>query len=307
MSKVIEVKNIPLHKFEEPREFSREDLLNTPFEIARIDHLSEMGKPAVPHRHTYYEIFWILGGVGTHYVDFDGYPFLPDTFFFITPGQIHYPEIIKPLNGYVLVFTDDFLSMSRLEHEFLRGFDFFHRIDHTPTLRLNKIQAQPFTALCEQMHAEYTGNAFGRLVILQSLLQNFLVLIQRAYNTAPAKVDLRAGEKLVQDFIRLIDQHFVDKQNVQDYAALLGVTAGYLTDATRETLGIPASRLIRQRLIIEAKRLLVHSDRTVTEIGYRLNFADPSYFARFFKRESGLSPTQFKTHYREKYLFPRIS
>lgn len=52
--------HIPLHKFEDPREFSREDRLNTPFEIAQIDHLSEMDKPAVPHRHTYYEIFWML-------------------------------------------------------------------------------------------------------------------------------------------------------------------------------------------------------------------------------------------------------
>lgn len=299
------MKNIPLHKFEEPREFSREDQLNTPFEIARIDNLSEMGKPAVPHRHTYYEIFWILGGAGTHYVDFDGYPFLSDTFFFITPGQIHYPEIVKPLNGYVLVFTDEFLSMSRLEHDFLRGFDFFHRIDHAPTLRLTKEQARPFTALCAQMHAEYASDAFGRLVVLQSLLQNFLVLIQRAYNATPMKVDLRAGEKLVQDFIRLIDQHFVEKQEVQDYAALIGVTAGHLTDATRETLGIPASQLIHQRLIVEAKRLFAHSNRTVAEIGYHLKFADPSYFARFFKRESGLSPTQFKAYYQEKYLLHR--
>ncbi|MCI0554784.1 MAG: AraC family ligand binding domain-containing protein [Anaerolineae bacterium] len=83
------MKNIPLHKFEGPREFSRSDSLSTFFEIARVDNLSEMDKPAVPHRHTYYEIFWILGGSGAHYVDFDEYRFAPNTFFFITPGQIH--------------------------------------------------------------------------------------------------------------------------------------------------------------------------------------------------------------------------
>lgn len=297
--------HIPLHKFEDPREFSRPDSLGTPFEIARIDHLAEMDTSPVPHRHTYYEIFWILGGSGAHYVDFDEYRFAPNTFFFITPGQIHYPEIKKPLSGYILVFTDDFLSMSRLEHDFLRGFDFFHRIDHAPTLCLAPEQALPFTALCEQMQAEFEGDAFGRLVVLQSLLQNFLVLLQRAYNTAPAKGELRAGEKLVQDFIRLIDQYFAEKQAVQEYASLLGVTAGHLTDATRASLGVPASQLIHQRLIVEAKRLFVHSNQTVAEIGYQLKFADPSYFARFFKRESGFSPTQFKAHYREKYLLPR--
>ncbi|MCI0554783.1 MAG: AraC family transcriptional regulator [Anaerolineae bacterium] len=205
----------------------------------------------------------------------------------------------------MLVFTDDFLSMSRLEHDFLRGFDFFHRIDHAPALHLTNKQVQPFTALCEQMQAEYSSDSFGRLVVLQSLLQNFLVLIQRAYTAAPTRVELRAGEQLTQDFIRLIDQHFVEKHSVRDYATLLGVTAGHLTDATRETLGVPASQLIHQRLIVEAKRLFVHSNQTVTEISYQLKFADPSYFARFFKRESGFSPIQFKDHYREKYLLHR--
>ncbi|MBI3241257.1 MAG: helix-turn-helix domain-containing protein [Chloroflexi bacterium] len=296
---------IPIHEFEQPREFSRPDSLSVPFEIARIDDLSEMGKPSGPHRHTYYEIFWFLDGGGMHYVDFEGYPFLPNTFFFITPGQIHYPEITKAPTGYVILFTEDFLSMSRLEHDFLRGFDFFHRIDHVPTLHLNDEAAQPFNTMCAQMHKEYNGDAFGRLVVLQSLLQNFLVQIQRHYAASAKPVEPRTGDMLVQQFIRLIDLHFVEKQEVQDYAALLGVTAGHLTDMTREVLGISASQLIHQRLIVEAKRLFVHSGQTVAQISNQLKFADPSYFARFFKRESGYSPTQFKEHYREKYLLHR--
>jgi AraC-like DNA-binding protein/quercetin dioxygenase-like cupin family protein len=297
--------NIPLHEFDQPREFSRPDSLNTPFEIARIDHVSETGTPSGPHRHTYYEIFWFLDGGGTHYVDFEGYPLLPNTFFFITPGQIHYPEITQAPSGYVLLFTDDFLSLNRLEHDFLRGFDFFHRIDHTPTLQLTDAQAQPFNLMCEQIHREYIGDAFGRLVVLQSLLQTFLVQIQRQYGAGATPLEARTDDTLVQQFIRLIDLHFVNKQEVQDYAALLGVTAGHLTDTTRELLGISASQLIHQRLIVEAKRLFVHSGQTVAQISNQLNFADPSYFARFFKREAGFSPTQFKEHYREKYLLHR--
>jgi len=299
--------NIPLHEFEQPREFSRPDSLNTPFEIARIDNVSEMGKPSGPHRHTYYEIFWIMGGGGMHYIDFEGYPFLSNTFFFITPGQIHYPEITKALNGYVILFTEDFLSLSRLESDFLRGFDFFHRIDHKPNLHLKTKAAQPFHTLCADMHQEYNGDSIGRLVVLQALLQNFLVKIQRHYHTADARLEIRASEKLIQDFIRLIDLYFIEKQAVQDYADLLGVTAGQLSDMTRKVLGLSPSQLIHQRLIVEAKRLFAHSNQTVAEISYQLKFADPSYFARFFKREVGFSPTQFKEHYREKYLLHRIA
>lgn len=297
--------NIPLHDFDQPREFSRPDSLNTPFEIARIDNVSETRTPSGLHRHTYYEIFWFLDGSGTHYIDFEGYPILPNSFFFITPGQIHYPEVTKAPRGYALLFTDDFLSLNRLEHDFLRGFDFFHRIDHVPTLHLSDEQARPFNLMCEQMHREYNGDAFGRLVVLQSLLQTFLVQIQRQYGAGPTQLEPHTDENLAQQFIRLIDLHFEDKQQVQDYAALLGVTAGHLTDSTREALGISASQLIHQRLIMEAKRLLAHSGQTIAQISNQLNFADPSYFARFFKRETGFSPSRFKAHYREKYLLHR--
>ncbi len=299
--------DFPLHEFEQPREFSRPDSRETFFEIARIDGLSENETRTVPHRHTYYEIFWIMGGSGTHYIDFESYPFQPNTLFFITPGQIHFPIIKDSLSGYVLLFTDDFLSLNRLDHNFLRGFDFFHRVDHPPLLHLPPEQSARFGNFCRDMLAEYQSENFGKLVVLQSLLQQFLIQTQRLYQVKVTPAKASAGDVLVQQFIRLIDIHYLEKQSVQEYASMLAVTAGHLSDTTREVLGISPSQLIHQRLIVEAKRLLLHSDQNVVEIGQRVGFADPSYFTRFFKRETTQSPTAFRTTFREKYQISRNS
>jgi len=183
---------------------------------------------------------------------------------------------------------------------------FFHRADNRPYLVIPPADAVSFHEICFQLLREYRDTAYGRLTILQSLLNIFLVHAQRYYSHSHlASVETSVADNLIEAYIRLIDLHFIDKQQVHDYAALLGVTPVHLTDSCRQLMGIPASQLIFQRVIVEAKRLLAYSDQTIAEIGYALNFNDPSYFARFFKRESGLTPIAFRRDIREKYQLLR--
>jgi AraC family transcriptional activator of pobA len=134
-----------------------------------------------------------------------------------------------------------------------------------------------------------------------------LIQAQRLYHVKATPAKVGAGEALVQQFIRQIDRHYLTRQSVQEYADLLAVTAGHLSDSTREVLGVPASYLIHQRLIVEAKRLLLHTEQSAGEIGQQLGFSDPSYFARFFKRETKLSPRVFRDSFRKKYQLSRAS
>jgi AraC-like DNA-binding protein len=82
---------------------------------------------------------------------------------------------------------------------------------------------------------------------------------------------------------------------------MLGVTTSHLSDSMRLETGLTAGELIRARLILEAKRLLLHSELTIAEIGYELGFGDPSYFSRFVRREIKTSPAEFRDRIREKY------
>ncbi|MBZ0278819.1 MAG: helix-turn-helix transcriptional regulator [Anaerolineae bacterium] len=286
---------LPLH------EFKKQQPVDVPFRMGQIEKMSAIARTPTPHRHTFYEIFWVTGGSGSHIIDFEPYAIQPDTLYFITPGQVHSWDVIIPTTGYALLFTEDFLPISQVEPIHLRSLDFFHHVNHRPVLHIAPEYTRPFHDICQNLLQEYMGSAYGRSSILQSQLHLLLVHAQRHYASSGTSAALSNVDRLVENYMRLIDMHFRERQQVHEYAGLLGVTPGHLTDTTRERTGMPASQFIYRRITMEAKRLLAYSEQTVAEIGFELNFDDPSYFTRFFRRECGITPTEFRRNIREKY------
>jgi AraC-like DNA-binding protein len=282
-------------------EFSSEKKRDIPFEIGRIEHFPSIARSGKPHRHTFYEVFFIHKGLGVHSIDFVDYPIHPRTLYFISPGQVHFWRIEQELFGVAILFTEDFLLGNVVEPLTARSFAFFDRVDHTPYLHISQNENLLFDELYIDMFHEYNDDAYGRLTVLQSLLRILLIRAQRLYTQGTAALPFSTTDHLVNTFIRLIDIHYQEHQQVQKYAALLGVTPGHLTEVVRERTGRSASQHIYQRVALEAKRLLAYSDKTIAEIAFMLSFSDPSYFTRFFRRESGLTPTQYRLTIREKY------
>jgi len=99
---------------------------------------------------------------------------------------------------------------------------------------------------------------------------------------------------LLQNFRRLIDQHYLSIKLPREYADLLYVTPNHLNALCQDLLGKTAGEVIRDRILLEAKRLLTNADMTVSQIAYDLNFQDNSYFNRFFKKYVGVTPDEFR-------------
>jgi AraC-like DNA-binding protein len=121
-----------------------------------------------------------------------------------------------------------------------------------------------------------------------------LIYLQRFYEDVYKPKTSPKNAQLVRRFKQAISTSFQSEHSVETYADTLGVSPGHLRDIVRATTGLTPGQMIRDRLIIEAKRLLLYSEMTVAEIGYALSFDDPSYFGRFFKRETKKSPKQFR-------------
>lgn len=288
--------NIPFYDFHYPH---REAL---PFEIIYIPGSSGIKRVdfSKPNRVNFYEIMWLTGGTGTRYIDFKAYPIQPHAVFCLTPGQVHYWNIDSSIDGYVVLFLEEFLHLSPVDEGFLRNLDFFHRIDHDPVICLKGSEAESFQATIDLLMAEYRESQFGRTMALQSLLRMILIQLQRNYPASQRPGAPPAEVTLIDQYQRLIDRHFLTQRSVQEYADLMGVTAGYLTKISKEVTGLPAGTLIRNRIIVEAKRLLAHTNRTVAEICAELQFDDSSYFGRFFKREAGDSPLAFRRNFQRR-------
>jgi len=113
--------------------------------------------------------------------------------------------------------------------------------------------------------------------------------------------NMAARSEPTRRFKLLLEKNFIEKKAVGEYAAMIGITPGHLNDTVQKDTGKTASEIIHERIILEARRLLYHSEKSVKEIAYALNYDDPSYFVKFFKTHTGSTPEHFRKTIREKY------
>jgi AraC family transcriptional regulator, transcriptional activator of pobA len=286
-------------------QFKAERIADIPFEIVPIADLPPIATSPNPHRHMFYVIFWIMDGSGIHNIDFEPWSIVPNTLYFVTPGQVNFWSIEEQISGYVILFTSDFVATHILEQITLQSFDFYHHTAKQPLVHINEENAHIFNEICEKMLSEYASIDYGRFTILQSLLAILLIHAQRHHTKTTQPIAVSAGKQLISQYLQLVDEHFYNIQNIQEYAQILGITAGHLSDIAREQLGITPIQLLNKRITLESKRYLAHSELTIAQIGQQLHFDNPSYFTRFFKRETGVTPSNFRHQFRKKVHNPR--
>jgi len=265
-----------------------------PFEMKSFDVVCSTDPFDLLHRHSFYEILYITGGKGVHTIDFESYTIKYPSMFFISPGQVHYWDIKVPIEGCVIMFNSDFLTLTSSMDDLLCDLSFFDSIEQAPHLKLNKKNNEAIAHLVEILLNEYNADRFGRGSLLRSYLHILLVNIQRIVNKTLSAKTAHHSQTIARRFKRLVVSECYQQRSVEVFAKRLGVSSGHLRDTIKATTGYTPGQIIRQTQALEAKRLLMHTNKTVTEIGYSLNFDDPSYFVRFFKRETGVKPGQFR-------------
>jgi len=153
-----------------------------------------------------------------------------------------------------------------------------------------------------QMETEFNGSDVFKEQMLASFIKIILLKCKSLLtDTAHYKLTDAASQQLMQQFNNLLEDKFITLHKVNEYAELLHVTPNHLSETIKKITGKTAGDLIHERLILEAKRLLLHSAITAKEVAYALKFNDPSYFSRFFKAQTALSPEEFRKEIRKKY------
>ncbi|MBW2000840.1 MAG: helix-turn-helix domain-containing protein [Deltaproteobacteria bacterium] len=290
-------------KRSEPRQFDfkKPAGVDFPFEINSFAKMPRVAFTKSPKRTSFYEIFYVKGGEGEIIIDFEAFRISPPSVYFSWPGQVHSWQLVKPATGYAILFTGDFRFLSDINKSLISEFGFFHSIEEAPHLPIERAQEPVIDQLVEALTREYRIKQFGQASLLRAYLHILLIHIHRFYETAHGPDVSTKTSSLVRRFKRLVSKNFLKDRSVETYASRLGITPGHLRDTVKAATGMTPGQIIRNTLALEAKRLLVHTDMTVAEICYALSFEDPSYFGRFFKRETGLSPRAFREQTREKY------
>ena len=269
---------------------------NIPFEIHTMEWIDQnrWQQNAVPHRHNYFVIVWVKKGRGIHHIDLDKFELEDNTVYCITPGQVHLLTVNGPADGYVISFTSEFMGLAEENCDLLFNNGLFNTISQSPVIKVNDEMKVEMEEMAEKMVKEYSNFFLLRSEILKGYLKIFLIYLTRQFDHTSQTETQSKNIDLVKKFLALIEEDFITKRMVTDYADKLIVTPNYLNEVVKKVTGFPASHHIQQRIVLEAKRQAAYSSLTMKEIAYQLGFDDTAHFSKFFKNVSGSSFTDFK-------------
>ncbi|HPD91589.1 MAG TPA: helix-turn-helix domain-containing protein [Pararhodobacter sp.] len=238
------------------------------------------------HRHArLHQVLLLQDGGGVLSLEGRRHALPPMTLVNVAIGVVHGFTFVPGTRGLVVTFSAEMLDQSLRPAEGLRDV----------LAQAAVLPAEGGTVLTlTQIATAFSGRDFGRAQSLRSLAGLLLAQVARAMVDHGAVADPRATPDLLSRFERLLDLHLLDHWSVADYARALAVSAPHLSRVTRKATGKPASGLIEDRLIREARRNLVYTNLPISRIAYALGFEDPAYFTRVFTRATGTSPRAFR-------------
>lgn len=251
-----------------------------------------------PHRHSFYHIVLFTGGKGTHSIDFCRYKVEAFQLYCMIPGQVHSWHFTGEMDGYVINFSDRFFHSFLLNPQYLERFSFFSGVSNEGVIKIPSAARSKITALFESIvAAAATLRTVQDTDKLKILLLHLFMLFEEDASTSPGKLVPQQKTMLLRNFRKLIEEHYKTIRLPRQYAELLYITPNHLNALCQDMVGKTAGELIRERVLLEAKRLLTNVNLTAAEIAYELDFQDNSYFSRFFRKYTGLTPEAFRKQF----------
>ncbi|RAI86973.1 AraC family transcriptional regulator [Algoriphagus yeomjeoni] len=247
-----------------------------------------------PHKHDFYIIVVFTHGSGSHTIDFKTYAVEPGSVFFLSPGQVHSWELTPATDGHIIFFSGEFYT-STFPRKRLNTYSVFNSIVDFPALKIGSEEAKEVLYLVEKIDQETKKPTWHTKELLKNYIDTLLIFF---YRYKGSKTSFSKKEKLFheqfQELELLIEDHFKKHREASFYADKMNLSLKQLNSLCKNTVSKTSSQLIMDRVILEAQRLLTHSDLNISDIAYALEFDDASYFSRLFKKKTNMTPEQFR-------------
>lgn len=249
-------------------------------------------------RNNYFTLILITSGEGVATVDLCDYSFKENTLFAFYPYQPFMLRSKTPLMGISIQFHHDFFCIYRHHQEIAANGILFNNVYQQPFVCLNEEGKGNILNLIQGITNELKAEAFRKDEALVSYLKILLVMLTRIKleQQSPRDAETANGKQqfVIQNLKNAIEDNFRIKHSASDYANLLHLTPASLARITKNHFDKTLSDLITERIIIEAKRELYLTDKTIKEIAYELGYEDEYYFSRVFKSKTDVSPQFYR-------------
>ena len=264
-----------------------------------IHNLSELVKedlyiPKTPHKHSFFQILYVSRGAGIHYVDFQEWEIEDGTIFFLSPGQVHDLRFTsKNPEGIMINFNEDFFNDFLSQKDFINSLPVFSKSGKYGFRKVDSCKSELESTIAKILKVIKHDSLYKKQFIQTLVLEIVLMIAMKTKDENPEN-EIISNNYLLVKFEKLLEKYFMEAHHPKFYAAHLSVTPNYLNTLCKKLTGKTAGEIIRNRIVLEAKRLLVNSEYTISQIAYELYFEDNSYFTKFFKANTGLTPAEFR-------------
>ncbi len=249
-------------------------------------------------RNNYFSLIWVQEGSGKIKADFAEYDFEANSLFAFSPYQPYMITSDIPVKGIAIYFHPEFFCIYKHHKEVSCNGVLYNNVYQPPFVTVDEASAATFQMLCDQIKMEMQNPALAQYELLVSYLKIFLITASRLktqqHPKAAEEVKDNKEPFILQKLKNAIEENFKTKHAPADYAEMLFITPKALAKITKSHFNKTLSSLINERIIIEAKRELYLSDKTIKEIAWELGYEDEYYFSRFFKVNADVSPQLYR-------------
>jgi AraC family transcriptional regulator, transcriptional activator of pobA len=253
------------------------------------------------HSHDFYSILLFTQGSGTIRINNDEYKVHPKTICLIAPNQVHSFEGLEDAEAIIFFFCQDFYVEEFSYIRLLNVYSYTSRIDQnncSPCIPLSENEYTPVLSTINSIHHEYEAStaANNSAIIIRSFLNIILLKLSSLYEVKSGKSGLKSKSDsiLIHTLAQLIDSHFISEQQLAFYTTAFNISKRQLNEICNKHFNCGLKKILQERLMQEARKLLLSSELSVSEIAYKLNFEDNSYFNKVFKSNVGLTPRRFR-------------
>jgi AraC-like DNA-binding protein len=258
------------------------------------DHINENRFIEVPHGHDFYLVLLITKGSGIHSIDYKEYKVEPGVLFIVSPGQVHCWNLSKDTDGYVMFFKKEYFLID-FNHDKLIKLPFFKSSSSVPCLKIDEFEQETLRDLYIKIYEEYQAGMFNYHEMIRLYLNVLFIELSRIYqNKEEQSIVFSYDLMQLNRFELLINKYFKDRKSLNFYAEKMNISLKQLSYLCKKTVDKTPSEILLDRIILEAKRFIIHTDLSISAISEELNYNDNSYFIRLFKKVCNITPEQFR-------------